>query len=794
MTKKKPDFSLTVASLQLVFVFLAIIGDAVVLIGTRIFSLFRKASSITLRIVIRIVPRIRLMLTRLRHIISQLFWRVAKLLPGFKNRILTIIKKTSRAISTASAKKARQALFTLKQVLPPRISLPRVRLPRPSLPRFHLHLPHPPGVVIGLVLGSLFTFMFIFIPYYIYIFIKFLPHPRLLSQRVIPVTTQIFDRHGTLLYEIHGDEDRKPIQLADTPKVVKQATIAIEDKDFYTHPGFSIAGIARAARENWVNHHELQGGSTLTQQLIKNSLLTPEISYWRKAREVVLAFWAERLYTKDQILEMYLNQVPYGGTAWGIEAAAETYFGKKVKDMTLAEAAYLAGLPAAPTYYSPFGSQPGLAKKRQVEVLRLMVEQGFITHEEAETARQETITVKIPVTPIKAPHFVMYIRELLDKKLGPRLVDQGGLRITTTLDLPLQERIQEIVTSEVSELAPLKVGNAAAVVTNPKTGEILAMVGSKDYFNQAEDGNVNVALSPRQPGSSIKAVTYTAALENGLTAASIIDDSPISYPIPDQPTYTPINYDGRFHGKVTLRSAFANSYNVPAVKTLHKIGVGTMLDMGTRMGITTWNDRSRFGLALTLGGGEVTLLDMATVYGVLANGGNRVDLDPFVKISDYTGKVYNDKEVASPVRVISEEIAFILSDILSDNRARTPAFGVSSSLVIPGKTVSVKTGTTNDKRDNWTIGYTPSIVVGVWVGNNDNTPMDPVLTSGVTGAAPIWNIIMSEQLKDKPNESLTPPPNIISRPCFGRVEYFVRGTEKGGCRLPSPAPSANPSA
>jgi membrane carboxypeptidase/penicillin-binding protein PbpC len=320
------------------------------------------------------------------------------------------------------------------------------------------------------------------------------------------------------------------------------------------------------------------------------------------------------------------------------------------------------------------------------------------------------------------------------------------------------------------------------------------MVGSKDYFNEAEDGNVNVTISPRQPGSSIKVVTYAAALENGLTAATIIDDTPVSFVIPGQPNYTPVNYDGRFHGPITLRGAFANSYNVPAVKTLNRIGVKNMIEMGKRMGITTWNDESRFGLALTLGGGEVTLLDMATVYGVLANSGKRVDLGPILRVSDYTGRIYYEKGAPVAKTVTSSEIAFIISDILSDNRARTPAFGPSSALVIPGKTVSVKTGTTNEKKDNVTYGYTPSYVVGVWVGNNDNTPMDPYLTSGVTGATPIWNQIMTELIKNRENEPFVTPPNIVSVPCFGRSEYFINGTEpKQGCgTLPSPFSTPTP--
>lgn len=678
----------------------------------------------------------------------------------------------------------------LPSIKPPAISLPAPHLPRLHFifPRFKFSIPHPPPFLMGFVSGALVLFTFVFIPYNLYLFVKYLPNPQLLSKRELAVTTQIFDRNGSLLYEIHGDEDRKPVTLSDVPEIVKQATIAIEDRSFYTHPGFSIRAILRAFWETVFNGH-LQGGSTITQQLVKNALLTSDIKVTRKIREVVLAFWTERIYSKNEILEMYFNQVPYGGTSWGIEAAAETYFGKQVVDLNLAEAAFLAGLPAAPTLYSPYGARPEFSRNRQEEVLRRMWEDGYITRAEWNNARNTSLPLQPQVTNIRAPHFVMYVRELLTREFGQRLVDHGGLRVTTSLNLPLQEKVQEIVTTNVNELTRLKVGNGAAIVTTPKTGEVLAMVGSKDYFDSTHDGNVNVTLAPRQPGSSIKVVTYAAALEHGQTAATIIEDTPVSYTIPGSPVYTPVNYDGRFHGSVTMRTALASSYNVPAVKTLNQIGVATMVEMGKRMGISTWDDDSRFGLSLTLGGGEVTLADMATVYGVLANSGNRVDLNPILKITDYTGRVLYEKPAVSPANVLSSEIAFILSDILADNRARSAAFGSNSTLVIPGKTVSVKTGTTNEKRDNWTIGYTGDYVVGVWVGNNDNTPMDPFLTSGITGASPIWHQVMAYLLRDKPDQPLIPPTNIVSLPCMGRSEYFVKGTEpKNGC-APLPSPS-----
>ena len=565
------------------------------------------------------------------------------------------------------------------------------------------------------VAGTAATIFFIMIPFISYQWLKMLPNPQLLSQRDIEVTTKIFDRHGTLLYEIYSDQNRTPLPLDQIPKIIQEATLSIEDKDFYSHPGFSVSGILRATRETLLKK-QVQGGSTITQQLIKNALLTPEVTVTRKIKEILLAFWAERLYTKNQILEMYLNQVPYGGTAWGIEAASQTYFGKSAKDVNLAEAALLAGLPAAPTEYSPFGSHPEKALERQKEVLRRMYEDRYITKQQEDEAIQTAIQFTKPRVAIHAPHFVMYVKDLLEQRFGPRLVEQGGLRIMTSLDLPTQEKVEEIVRTQVNGLASLRVGNGAALVTNPKTGEILAMVGSKDYFDTAAQGNVNVTTSLRQPGSSIKVVNYAAALESGLTAASLIDDSPISFQIPGSPSYAPANYDGKFHGMVPFRYALANSYNIPAVKILNQIGVHTMVTKGRLMGIESWDDESRFGLSLTLGAGEVTMFDMSRVYGTLANMGKVVDLVPILKVTDYTGHEIQLDQPKSPIQAVKPEVAWILSNILSDNTARIPAFGPNSSLVVAGKTVSVKTGTTDSKRDNWTIGYTPSFLTTVWVG------------------------------------------------------------------------------
>ncbi|MBI5465422.1 transglycosylase domain-containing protein [Candidatus Gottesmanbacteria bacterium] len=682
------------------------------------------------------------------------------------------------------------ALPKFPRIKPPTLPKIKISLPRITVPRFKL-----PTIKIApswkwFLAGIFFTLIFIFIPYQVFSWLSALPHPQLLTVREIPVTTKIFDRNGFLLYEIYAEQNRTPVTLAEIPKFLKEATIAIEDREFYTHPGFSPKGILRAIKETIVNRR-LQGGSTITQQLVRSALLTPELTLTRKVKEIILSFWAERIYNKNQILEMYFNQVPYGGTAWGIEAAAQTYFGKSVKDLTLAESAFLAGLPASPSVYSPFGTHPELGLGRQQEVLRKMVAQGFITNQEEQEARNEKLEFIPPKTEIKAPHFVMYVKELLEKKYGARAMAMAGLRVTTTLDLPTQEMAQEIVTNEVEKLDNLRVGNGAALVTDPKTGEILAMIGSKNYFDLEDEGNVNVSLSLQQPGSAIKIVNYALALENGFSAATILDDSPITFQVAGQPPYTPVNYDGKFHGKIPLRFALGNSYNVPAVKVLAKLGVTKMIDQGRKMGITSWKDKSRYGLSLTLGGGEVTMFEMAHIYGVLANGGKRQELTAILRVSDYKGQVLEQARTRQGFPAIPEEVAFLLANILADNQARSAAFGQNSLLTIPGKTVSVKTGTSNDLRDNWAIGFTPSFVVVVWVGNNNNNSMSWV-ASGVTGATPIWQQIMKNLLKEKEDEPILPPKGIIKTTVCGRSEYFVKGTEKTVSCPPPPTPLPTP--
>jgi len=627
---------------------------------------------------------------------------------------------------------------------------------------------------------------------YIWI-LKDLPSPTGLTSSEIPQSTQILDRNDKLLFTIYRSKDQSFIPLSTIPKYMQEATIAIEDKNFYHHGAIDLKGITRAMVAI-LFHQRIEGGSTLTQQLVKNSLLSPERTITRKIKEVILAFATEAFYSKKQILEMYLNQTPYGGTAWGVEAAAKTYFDKKAKDLTLAEGALLAGLPEAPTTNSPFGAYPDLAKKRQEAVLDEMHKEGYITAKEADKAKKQPLNYKKISNNIKAPHFVLYVKDLLVEKYGLETVEEGGLKVKTTLDLDVQEYAQASVAAEIASLKGYHVTNGSAMVANPGTGEIIAMVGSKDYFDTTIDGNVNITVAQRQPGSSIKPINYTVGLLKGYTAATPFIDNKICFPNQGGQNYCPVNYDSKFHGLMSMRYALGNSINIPAVKMLKLNGLDAMIATASAMGISTFTDPDRYGLSLTLGGGEVTMVDMIQAYGVLANGGYKVNLTPFLKITDSRGKILEEyKPPKSPIfgkKILPEGVSFIMSDILSDNGARSMAFGENSQLKIPGKVVSAKTGTTNDYRDNWTFGYTPSYVVGVWVGNNDNSPMG-YLASGITGAAPIWHDIMSRLLKDKPAEYYYRPPNVIQKavcvttglpsttnnPCPTRLEYFIKGTE-----------------
>ena len=642
--------------------------------------------------------------------------------------------------------------------------------------------------------GVLVTLIIVFLGQ-AYYFVKQLPSPMTIGKVNYPLSTHIYDRNGKLLYEIYRSQNRTPVSLNNLPSYVTQATIAIEDKNFYRHSGVAlISGVLRAIKENILNR-ELQGGSTITQQLVKSALLTPEKTITRKIKEIILALWTEKIYTKDKILEMYLNQVPYGGSSYGIEEASKTYFGKSANSLTLEEAALLAGLPQAPSSYSPY-NDPKAAFRRRNEVLQAMKDQGYIDEKSKVKSQKSKVEVLPPKTSIRAPHFVFYTKSVLENMYGISTVEEGGLKVTTTLDIDIQEEAEKILQEELEKISNLNVTNGAILITRPSTGEILAMVGSKDYFSEA-NGAFNVTTALRQPGSSIKPIMYSLALEKGYTAASIIDDTPVVFNIAGSESYRPVNYDAKFHGKIPLRLALANSYNVPAVKVLEKVGVSDFIDFAKKLGIDTWTDKSRYGLSLTLGGGEVTMLDMAQSFGVLANNGYKLPINSYLKIESNEGKKIKEL-IPFKIKEVDSGITYIISDILSDNFARQFAFGPGSTLEIPGYKVAVKTGTTNDKKDNWTIGYTPDFLVAVWVGNNDNSPMNPYLTSGITGASPIWNRVMSYLLKNysKGNTWYQKPENIVEKRCyFGRTEYFIKGTEsKASCSdslfgvTPTPTP------
>jgi penicillin-binding protein 1C len=669
-----------------------------------------------------------------------------------------------------------------------KISLPKIKFPKfkrtiYKAHKFRISLPKL-RISFKVIFGILF-FTCIVLVFYITIF-RGLPSPKDLASRPLQVSTKIYDRNGVLLYKIFKDQNRTLVSLSDIPLHVRLATLAAEDAEFYSHPGFSIRGILRAIINN-IEEGKLSGGSTITQQLVKNALLTPEKTITRKVKEIILAMQAERVFTKDQILEMYLNEVSYGGTAYGIKEGAQEYFSKEIKNLTLSEAAYLAGLTISPTKLSPFGENPELAVERRNEVLRLMRINKFITVEQEEEAKKEEIKIIPGNKDIKAPHFVMYVRQILVDKYGENMVEKGGLEVTTTLDYEVQKMAQNTVKEEVDKLKNLKVGNGAAVVLNPQTGEILAMVGSKDYFDQS-GGNVNVALRLRQPGSSIKVVNYAYALAHGFTPASILDDSPTVFNVAGLPAYTPRNYDGEYRGRLTIRSALAQSRNIPAVKVLASYGVGKMIEQGRAMGITTWNDPSMYGLSLTLGGGDIRLIDLAQVFATIADMGKKPNITAVTSVKNYKGETLEENGKDNFSEAVDPRVAYELIDILKDNNARAPEFGTRSYLVIPNHPeVAVKTGTSNDLKDNLTIGFNQNFLVAVWVGNNDSSPMSRV-ASGVTGASPIWNKIMVNLLGNSPSKNWDIPEGLIKKDCYGKTEYFLKENVPGCAPIPTPTP------
>jgi 1A family penicillin-binding protein len=616
-----------------------------------------------------------------------------------------------------------------------------------------------------------------------------LPLPEELRARSATfLSTKIYDRNGGLLYEIfdpYGGK-RTVVPLYRISRHVQNAVIATEDANFYRHPGFDPLSILRALWYDVSERRIVSGGSTITQQLVKTLFLTPEVNLKRKITEAVLAAEITRRYTKDDILEIYLNEINYGNLSYGIEAAAETYFDKASAELDLAESAFLAGLPQAPALYDPYAHFDA-AKKRQRVVLQLMVEQGYITPAQGEAAALQELNLVPPRYGLIAPHFVAYVRELLEQKYGVEVLYRGGFQVYTTLDPQMQDIAQRAVSEHIAQVRESSdASNGALVAVDAQTGEILAMVGSADFNDTTIDGQVNVALRLRQPGSSIKPITYLTAFEMGWTPATMILDMESEFPDGLNAPYKPTNYDGKEHGPVSVRTALANSYNIPAVKTLEFVGIKGMLETAHRLGMASLN-RPDYGLSLTLGGGDVTLLEMAGAYQTFANGGVRMPPTPIRRIVDGQGHVIESLDANRGEQVISPQHAYLITHILSDNKARLPAFGPGNLLEV-GRPAAAKTGTTDDYRDGWTIGYTPDLVVGVWVGNSKNTPMKRL--PGVRAAGPIWNRFMKESLEGAPVKEFTRPAGVVtaavctlsgnapSDVCPTRgTEVFVAGTE-----------------
>lgn len=586
--------------------------------------------------------------------------------------------------------------------------------------------------------------------------------------RKVTQTTKIYDRTGeVLLYNLHDDVQRRVVPLSDISRHIRNATVAIEDDTFYEHPGVRITSFFRAILVNTVSGQYAQGGSTITQQVVKNSILTPEKTITRKIREWVLALKLEQAYSKDEILNFYLNESPYGGNIYGIEEASILFFGKPSKDVSIAEAAYLAALPQAPTYFSPYGNHRTALDARKNLVLSRMHELGFISEEEHREAKEEEVVFSTAKrSSIIAPHFVFYVRDYLESKYGRRAIEESGLRVITSLDVDLQKKAEDIVYRyAIQNETNFNAENASLVAIDPTNGGILVMVGSRDYFDTEIDGAYNISTALRQPGSAFKPFVYAKALEQGYTRDTIVFDlktqfstacSPTSFS-ETPPCYSPNNYDGVFRGPVTLKEALAQSLNIPAVKFLYLVGIQPALDMARSLGITTLTNPAQYGLTLVLGGGEVRLLEMVSAYGVFAADGVRHNPVSVLRVEDSSGKVL-EEYVPQGRNVLNPTVARDISDILSDNVVRTPAFGSNSALHFPGYDVAVKTGTTNDYRDAWIVGYTPFISVGAWAGNNDNSPMERRVAGFII--APLWNEFMAYALSQH-EKSYFPEPSVI---------------------------------
>lgn len=634
------------------------------------------------------------------------------------------------------------------------------------------------------VVGTiLFLFFFLYLQ-------RTLPDPESIATRKVGESTKIYDRTGqVLLYDIHGEEKRTVIPWEQIPDTIKKATLASEDSAFYNHKGLDLKGILRAFLKDVIHLGVSQGGSTITQQLVKNALLGDERTVSRKIKEAVLAIEIERRFTKDQIFWMYLNQVPYGSNAYGVEAAAKKFFGKNASGLTIAEAATIASVTKAPSYYSPFGNHVNELIIRKNSVLARMKALGFLSDTEYQTVLKQKLEFKSSNESIQAPHFVIMVKEYLSAKYGESAVENDGFKITTTLNSDFQSIAEETVSKYAKiNKEKYKASNAALVAIDPKNGDVLALVGSKDYFNVADEGNFNVVIANRQPGSAFKPFAYAVALEKGYPDDTVIFDlktefSPNCEPDASQTKdsyglncYHPQNYDGRYRGPVTFRQGLAQSLNVPSVKVLYLAGVNDTIDLAEKMGITTLGDKSRFGLSLVLGGAEVKLVDLVSAYGIFANEGMRNPWSFIQKVESSDGSVLEEKE-NKPERVLDPQIAHLITNMLSDNSARAPILGYSSSLYIPGRDVAAKTGTTQENRDAWVVGYTPSLVTGVWTGNNKNESMTKE-GAGISASGPMWHEFMARALSTLPNEKFPNPDPITANKVMlnGNYTYTREGS------------------
>ncbi|HBG81693.1 TPA: penicillin-binding protein [candidate division CPR2 bacterium] len=626
----------------------------------------------------------------------------------------------------------------------------------------------------SLVLGGTILFGSIFFIYY-----KFLPTPALADLRNIQAKgASIYDRNGVLLYDLQDGAEHKRMKLSEVPDTLIKATLAVEDKDFYNHRGFDPRGITRAALNNFTNNDNIQGGSTITQQLVKNTIVGNEVSINRKIKELALAVKIDRDYEKNDVLEAYLNDVFYGNNSWGISEASDHYFNKTPAELTLSESALIASLPTAPTRYSPLSSIE-IAKERQSEALNRMVNLNYITPEEAEKAEKEPIIFSNFQNEIKAPHFVMKVLDMIADEFGEEEITREGFKIYTTLDLAKQEAAEDILARQVKSLANQNVSNGALVSMDPKTGEILSYVGGANWFDDLNYGKVNNAEAKNQPGSAIKPFVYLKAFQTGMTTGTVLHDKSTDF----GGGYKPRNYDGKFRGNVLPRRALSNSLNIPAVEVLKKVGVESALDTLRSFGINTLADPTNYGLSLVLGGGDVKLTELVFAYSVLANNGVKQDPNFVIRIENSRGEIVKNRKDTVPQKVIEPEYAYLITNILSDNNARIEIFGPNSPLKL-SRPAAAKTGTTDDYKDCWTIGFTPELVTGVWIGNPNNAKMGGV--AGAMGAAPIWHDFMEAALKNTPPSNFEIPANIVSlNICLdgkkaatgGIQEVFIKGTE-----------------